>query len=1139
MDAGPHGPTQELALQTTLLSLAIAIILALVAALVGPLLIDWSGYRTVFEAEAGHLIGVDVRVTGAIDARLLPSPRLTLHDIEIGRGDDKIGAQSLGIEFALGPLMRGQWHAAELHLAGAQLRLGIDAKGRMQAPNIPINFSPDALSIDRLSIEDSAVTVGDSAHGAGIKLDKLWFNGEARSLVGPFSGEGATTIGGELYPFRISTGRVGDDGVLKLHLNVDPVNYPLSIETDGALAFVATGPSFEGTLNLARPVGIAAGGAALVTQPWRVSGKLKATLASALMQQFDFQYGSDSQAIKLTGTAEFAFGSKPRFDGVLSGRQIDLDRALATGDGGRPAPAVAIRRLADLAASAFRPTFPIQIGVGIDRVTLGGDAVDALRGDISTDAGGWNLDRFEFRAPGFTQVRLSGRLAVDASGVAFTGPADIDATDPNTFAAWVEGRAPPEKSEMKPLRLRGDVTLSSEKLGIERLNAQLDRKAVTGRLIYAFATGNRGARLEAVLTAPELDVDAALGFGKALLAGSNLQRPQDMVISADIGHASFAGVEARDASARLKVDDSGLHIDRLSVADLGGGALSASGRIEMGGHGPRGALTLDFETRQTSAIAALAGKFAAASAAPVAGTLERVAHAKLHATLDMADGKDNAAITVAQLSVAGDLDAMRIDAKAQASSDWAKPATADVHIDATIDAAEGASLIKLIGLDRIAAAGKGPGQFKLQIGGRADGMMSGSLRFAGNGLSVTSPLAVTGLKASLEDIDATIAGSAVRGRLGLAFGSPLRIDGALDLDAASAENLISGAIGMPSPPAANNGGWIWPSAPFAGGILGDLAGEVTLKAQRINLTPKLAAREFRATMRLSKDSLALDDMAAVLAGGRLSGQLKFQSNGLGLNARGKMALAGADAAGLLPASARPPITGMIDISAELEGAGLSPAALVGSLRGAGHVTLSDGQLAGLDPHSFDIVSRAADTGMAPGVSQLSAMVGRALDGGRFAVKHAQGDFTVGAGQARLGDLIIHGGEAELSIVGNADLTDGALDARLVLSGRAETGGPRPDIYIALNGPLATPARSVDVSALTGWLTLRAIEAQARKIKAIESAAPRATPAAPVAPMSAPEPKTQQAPAMPAPVVISPLPAPPSAARPEASVDPHH
>ena len=88
-------------MQTTLLGLAIAVILALVAALVGPLLLDWGSHRTLFEAEASRLIGVNVRVTGGIDARLLPSPRLTLHDIQIGDGSDAIRAVELAIRRAV------------------------------------------------------------------------------------------------------------------------------------------------------------------------------------------------------------------------------------------------------------------------------------------------------------------------------------------------------------------------------------------------------------------------------------------------------------------------------------------------------------------------------------------------------------------------------------------------------------------------------------------------------------------------------------------------------------------------------------------------------------------------------------------------------------------------------------------------------------------------------------------------------------------------------------------------------------------------------------------------------------------------------------------------------------------------------
>ena len=51
-------------MQTTLLGLAIAFIIALVAALVGPYFIDWNQFRPQFEAEATRIIGAPVRVGG-------------------------------------------------------------------------------------------------------------------------------------------------------------------------------------------------------------------------------------------------------------------------------------------------------------------------------------------------------------------------------------------------------------------------------------------------------------------------------------------------------------------------------------------------------------------------------------------------------------------------------------------------------------------------------------------------------------------------------------------------------------------------------------------------------------------------------------------------------------------------------------------------------------------------------------------------------------------------------------------------------------------------------------------------------------------------------------------------------------------
>ena len=65
-------------MQTTLLGLAIAFILALVAALVGPYFVDWNQFRPQFEAEASRVVGAPVRVGGGLDARLLPAPSLRL-----------------------------------------------------------------------------------------------------------------------------------------------------------------------------------------------------------------------------------------------------------------------------------------------------------------------------------------------------------------------------------------------------------------------------------------------------------------------------------------------------------------------------------------------------------------------------------------------------------------------------------------------------------------------------------------------------------------------------------------------------------------------------------------------------------------------------------------------------------------------------------------------------------------------------------------------------------------------------------------------------------------------------------------------------------------------------------------------------
>lgn len=1199
-------------MQTTLLGLAIALILALVTALVGPLLVDWSTYRSLVEAEATHLVGVQVKVTGSIDARLLPSPQLTLHDIEIG-GGEKVRARSLGIEFALGPLLRGEWRATEMHLAGPQVTLGLDASGHVQAPNISVAFDPDALSIDRLSVEDGKVTLTDAANGGSVTLERLWFNGEARSLLGPFKGEGAVTLGGELYPYRVAAGRYGEENGLKIRVNVDPVNRPLSIELDGALKLAGGTPRLDGNLTMARPVGIARS-AAQVTQPWRVTGKLKASAQSALLQNVEFQYGSEDQTLKLTGVADFKFGKNPRFDGVLSGRQIDLDRAVAAGVGNRPAPAAALRQLAALTAAAFRPPIPVQIGIGIDQITLGGGTVQNMRGDIRSVADGWNLDRFEFRAPGFTQVRLSGHLAIDDGNVAFSGPAEVDAGDPKVLTAWLEGRGDTGQGDMRPLSLRGDVTFGTERVAVERLKADFDHKTIAGRLAYVFAAGKAPAKLDAELNAPELDIDAAIGFGKALLAGSRLERPHDMTIAADIGRATVAGFTGRNASARLKINGDGVEIDKLSVADLGGGAFSASGRIVTTG-APQGSVRVDLDAPDVKPVLALLSRFAPDTAQALERHATAMAPAKLHAQFTV---NGAASATQGKIDIDGSLGKARLTLAGQGKVDVPALTAGDVQVDGRLSADDGNMLMAMLGLDGAVAVEPGAAVLTIKANGPAEGdlRVEGRLTAAGldanargiaklfaneraadlrievaranisplRGTGAARPalpvtysgkLAFAGKDLTLSDINARVAGATLRGRIGVAMTEPRRVRGEIEADTADGAALMAAAIGMPASATQNAVAWSWPAEPFSDTMFGATTGKISIKARNVAVLPHIAARGFKATLTLDNRAFALEDVSANLAGGKLTGRLEFRTADDGLKLASKFALTGADAAALLASGARPSVSGLLGLSAEIEGSGLSAAALIGSLHGAGTIKLANAQFAGLDPRAFDAVTRAVDQGIPLDNARIADVVRRALESGHLAVQQAEGAFAISAGQVRLSSVSVNSKDAAATLSGNLDLIDGSIDARLVLSGATETAGARPDIFMALGGQFTAPARTIDVSALTGWLTLRSVEIQAKRLRAIESAAPKPEPGAtasvphvpalsqvppartvpplspapqpPATPMATPtvDPASLapmpggQAPALPPPLNIKPYPGPARSVRPAGSLGSQH
>ena len=391
----------------------------------------------------------------------------------------------------------------------------------------------------------------------------------------------------------------------------------------------------------------------------------------------------------------------------------------------------------------------------------------------------------------------------------------------------------------------------------------------------------------------------------------------------------------------------------------------------------------------------------------------------------------------------------------------------------------------------------------------------------------------------LTEVTGTVAGASVRGQLALGLQQqPVSIDGDIELGALDLPVAIGAAIGMPAQGeraaasgASANASALWPAEPFEQ-PLPSLNGQVAVKAARVALTPKLAARDVRGTVQFGQGQLSLQDIEGGIAGGRVSAELTLLRRADGIGARTRVRLVGANAAELLPGDGS--LSGRLTLDVTAEGTGMSPVALMGSLAGGGSFTLESAGLARIDPAAFENIVRAVDQGLPIDAIRIRDRVDAALARGSLGITSAEGAITISEGQARVSNPTVRAQRADLAANGSVNLIDGALDARLILfaaGGAAAAAETRPEIGIVLRGPVDTPKRTTEVAALASWLALRAVEQQSKKLDVLEGRAPPVQPAA-TAPSgdptaakvpSAAKPKSAAPPA--AAERLSPLPAP--------------
>jgi large subunit ribosomal protein L24 len=1137
--------------QTTLLGLAIAFIIALMAALIGPYFIDWNQFRPQFEAEATRVIGAPVHVGGALDARLLPTPSLRLRSVVVGGPNDlgKVRANKLDVEFSLGSLMRGEWRADELTINGMSLDLGLDPSGRIDWPVSSGTFSLGSLSIDRLNLT-GRIALHDAASRSTLELNDIAFSGDVRSLAGAVRGDGNFMVSGVRYPFRVSSGASTDGAGTRVHLNIDPGARAWSADLDGVLAFQGRAPRFDGALTLAVPAGLKVKGSAnndVPITPWRISARVKADPAAARLEQIEASYGVEDNALKFAGLGDIRFGASPLLHVVMSARQLDADKFIAKGDADEPTRLVP--KLHALFADVPQPPLPTQIEVSSEQIMLGGRPLQTLSAELRADAGSWRIDRLDFRAPGATSVTLSGRNAQTAPSGGFSTALSVDSSDPDALLAWLQGRNEVAYRTQRPLRLNGNLSLAPDRFAIEAMKAEIDGGTVEGRIAISNPAAGSGSRLDAELKGERLDLDAAAAFARSLL-GPQGEWPDEAQLSLDIGRAVSAGQELRPFSAKFGYGPKIFLLDHLKIGQPDGVLLEGGGNFDR--VGSTGKLTLDSTAASLGQLTGLMASFAPSLASRVNALGTSLGPVRVKLALDLSNDKARSDGRVA--SAVLDVDGPQLkgvttitakpDAAALRAIDFEKLRRSEFSVETKLSSEQGRTLLALLRLDRAIATGDGPARFEGSVAGVWQAPLRLNVKMSGAGLdaeaqgtaepwasdpnasfnlrvrsvnlaplfdlkptdalaqniSLSSRVTLSGNRLTFGDLDSAMPGSRLRGRLALSLDDDKNVEGEVGLDALDLTPAFALAIGAAAHDA---------SEPLDSGILKGWRGHIAFQALRGALPGGGELRPVSGTLKSDGQSLTFDAIKGGIGGGEASATIDARQglNGIALNAR--VQFTNVDGAALHYRGLAMP-AGRGSMQMTLASQGRSASALTGALSGSGTLTLQSANIAGLNPRVFDAAIRASDSGQATDDKRLRQIVEPVLLSGALSVKSVQIPFAIRDGRIRVDATTFDAKDARAIISGGYDIPADQADIRVSLASMAAgSGTSHPEIQLFAAGSPDTLSRTVDIASLSSWLAVRAIDRETRRLDSIErgerpAALPASVPPAAAATSDVPE-----------------------------------
>ncbi len=1121
------------------------IVVVLFVALLAPLFIDWTDFRKNFEDQASRIIGKKVTVHGTVDARLLPFPSVTLHDVRVGQEDDGtpvVQVEQFSMDAELAPFLSGEALIFDMRVVNPKVRLRLLKDGaldwtRGSRPEIPAK----TVVLENVHVSGGEIEFVDDQSGRSRNVTGLNAEMSAKSLAGPWHIEGDGALDGEHGSFSISSNQPDESGVLRMRTRLAPDKHPVTVDLDGELKLVDSRPNYQGTLSAAieNREGKAEKGE---PPPPRLKGRFELTNDRIRIPEYRMEVGSTDDPYVISGEATLDTGTAPEFLLTADGQQIDVNRIGNQGAAGKTNrdPAVSARQrlnsLIEIIAQVPIPQVPGKATVRLPAIVAGDTTIRDVALELEPAGNGWMIGNAVGTLPGRTQVEGKGKLTLTGDP-SFNGQMVVASNQPTGLASWLAGSVDPAIRQLRRAGFSANVRLTHDLQRFENLEIAIGAATLKGRLERQ-ATNGQTPSLSVALNGDTLDLDALralTGLFTGQDAGDNVL---DHKIAAQLKADKFTafGVQADNVETTFTLADGALSVDRMSIKNLAGAELTATGKAEGSLLDYKGTGEITFKSADPGSFFAMLREHLPHH--PVMDRLVRNAawygNTALRGALTLG-GDDGNALSV---TLAGVSNGSRVNLDYRMSDLLALTGNGTTTLEATLDNAVPSILFGQAGLDPLPIDAGANGRMTLKVTAAGNDPADAALTFATDRTSFTANGKVDvrpdtfmngNLAVSLEsaDLDPYLVMNGIAlPQLGAGLPFGLQTNAAIDPDKVvfsdlkghAADNEFSGALTFDRKAAKTTAsgalalskadlGWLGEAVfgqindPANGQLTTAALGQplfrdldVNLKLSAKQFWPGLfdtAVNDFTSDVAYKGDEVQLNNMAGIWDGGTLSGNMLFtNANGTGF-LQSRLVLADSDLGGVVwPRDGAPVANGKFGLSLALEASGKTVSDIASSLNGSGEIRLGETSVRGLNLAILAPLLAATD----PMQDQINAgkihpIVETLLNNGEAKLPPLGIPFNVTDGTLRVQNVSVANDLAHLTADAQVELPQGRISATLGIGlnpGAEALSGAEPGIRLNFSGLLASPGKTMDVTDITSYLSLRAFERERRRVERLQT-----------------------------------------------------